>query len=138
MKVAITIIGIILLIGYIGSKIDTSSAGDDSASEAPKVTHSATDPNAERGARLARKGQRVSNQLVRLSNRALRKAESGDFAGACAIVDAQIRKVNQLGRIVERLRPFVDAGTVAKFDQNEIDVRASIGEARRGCLEMGY
>ena len=75
---------------------------------------------------------------MQLSQRGLELAESGNLAGACAVVDAQIQKVNKLGRVVERLRPLVDADTMAELDENEINLRSSIGEAKRGCLEMGY
>ena len=135
-KVLFTIIGLLLLVGYIGSKIDGESTPASAAT--PPAAHSAVDSDAAQGLRLSRKGERISNQLVRLSERGLEMAESGNLAGACAVVDAQIQKVNKLGRVVERLRPLVDADTMATLDQNEINLRSSIGEAKRGCLEMGY
>ena len=135
-KVLFTIIGLLLLVGWVGSKIDTSSAPEASASAATPAA--AADPDAARGLRLSRKGERVAGQIAELSTAGLERVENGDLAGACVLVDAQIRKVNKMGRIVEQLRPLVDAETAAKFDENEINLRSSIGEAKRGCLEMGY
>jgi hypothetical protein len=134
-KVVVTIIGLVLLIGYIGSNIGS----DDAAPAAtPEVAKSAVDPDAARAVRLSRKGERLATQIARLSDLGVTMAEDGNAAGACAIVDVQVRKVNKLGRIVEQLRPLADAEKMAKLDQNEIDLRSSIGNAVRLCMNMGY
>jgi hypothetical protein len=127
MKVLLMIVGVVLSVGYIGANIgNKDSAPAANAADAPRV------------AKLAQKGERIAGQIARLSELGLKTTEEGDLAGSCAVVDAQIRKVNQLGRVIEQLRPLTDAETMAKHDQNEIDLRTSIGNAEAACNSMGY
>ena len=127
------VLGIIFLV--VIAIAGLASMGDDDTKAAPTSSATAaTSTDTDRGVALTEKGQRLMDEIIGLAGEGIALSEAGDAAGACAVSDSMVSKVNEVGDVVDELGPITDT---TELEQKEVELRESIGNQQRLCAEMG-